>query len=81
MQVHGGFQVVQFLIECVRYLSEPPHGHPTATRSYAWSYETDEGKQRDVAVLHHWSVESPEVAVRAAIVQDIEAEWRNNDSA
>ena len=44
--------------------------HPTATRCYAWSHETDEGKLRRVAVLHQGPVDSPSAAVRAAIVQE-----------
>jgi hypothetical protein len=45
-------------------------GHPEATRCYAWSHETDEGKERFVAVLHVPPVDSPQAAVRAAIVQE-----------
>lgn len=45
-------------------------GHPTAKRCYAWSYETDEGKTRYVAVLHQGPVDSPRKAVQAAIVSD-----------
>jgi hypothetical protein len=46
-------------------------GHPTAKRCYAWSYETGEGgKRRFIAVLHQGPVDSPQAAVRAAIVQD-----------
>lgn len=46
-------------------------GHPTANRCYAWSYETGEGgKRRFIAVLHQGPVDSPQAAVRAAIVQD-----------
>lgn len=47
-------------------------GHPRATRAYAWSYRTDEGKRRTVAVLHEGPVDSPENAVKAAIVFDRE---------
>ena len=43
-------------------------GHPTATRCYAWSHETDEGKTGYVTVLREGAVDSPERAVRAAIV-------------
>lgn len=43
-------------------------GHPTANRAYAWSYATEGGKRRFVAVLHVGSVDSPLAAVRAAIV-------------
>ena len=46
------------------------HGHPTATRCYAWSHETDEGNQRFVAVLHKGPVDSPQKAVRAAIADE-----------
>ena len=46
------------------------HGHPEASLCYAWSYETDEGKRRFFAVLHKGPVDSPEKAVRAAIVQE-----------
>ena len=45
-------------------------GHPTATRCYAWSYPTKGRKRRFVAVLHQGPVDSPEKAVRAAIVQE-----------
>jgi hypothetical protein len=45
-------------------------GHPTAMCCYAWSHRTDEGKLRHVAVLHQGPVDSPETAVRAAIVQE-----------
>lgn len=47
------------------------HGHPTATRCYAWSHAVgDTERRRFVAVLHVPPVESPEKAVRAAIVQE-----------
>ena len=45
-------------------------GHPTAKRCYAWSYSTEGHKRRFVAVLHQGRVDSPEKAVRAAIVQE-----------
>jgi hypothetical protein len=45
-------------------------GHPEATRCYAWSHITHEGKTRYVAVLHVPPVDSPQAAVRAAIVQE-----------
>ena len=44
--------------------------HPSATRAYAWSYETDDGNRRYIAVLHAGPVDSPIRAVRAAIVAD-----------
>lgn len=47
------------------------HGHPQATRCYAWSHAVGEsGKRRFVAVLHQGPVDSPHAAVRAAIVQE-----------
>ena len=46
------------------------HGHQAAKRCYAWSHETDKGKRRFVAVLHQGPVDSPEKAVRAAIMQE-----------
>jgi len=45
-------------------------GHPEATRCYAWSYETEGGKRRFFAVLHKPPVDSPQAAVRAAIVAE-----------
>ncbi len=45
-------------------------GHPIATRCYAWSYPTKEGKRQFVAVLHQEPVDSPQAAVRAAIVRE-----------
>ena len=45
-------------------------GHLTATRCYAWSHATKGKGRRFVAVLHQGPVDSPQVAVRAAIVQE-----------
>ncbi len=46
-------------------------GHPTATRCYAWPYEVnDSGKRKFFAVLHQPPVDSPQAAVRAAIVAE-----------
>ncbi len=46
-------------------------GHPIATRAYAWSHAVDGSeKRRYVAVLQQGSVDSPQAAVRAAIVQE-----------
>lgn len=45
--------------------------HPKATRCYAWSHGLDDSKKRRFfAVLHQGPVDSPEKAVRAAIVQE-----------
>lgn len=47
-------------------------GHPSATRLYAWSHDTDDPKQprRHVTVLHSHPIRSARDAVRAAIVQE-----------
>jgi len=46
-------------------------GHPTSKRCYAWSHEVDDsGKRKFIAVLHDGPVDSPEKAVRAAIVNE-----------
>jgi len=50
-------------------------GHPKASRAYAWAHvsgDKDEGK-RYVAVLETPPVDSPETAVRAAIMQEIKS--------
>lgn len=48
--------------------------HPTAKRCYAWSYLVDEsGKRKFIAVLEKGPVDSPEKAVRAAIIKDHKA--------
>ena len=44
--------------------------HPKAIRCYAWAYETDDGAVRYQAVLELPPVDSPETAVRAAIMSD-----------
>ena len=45
--------------------------HPTASRCYVWSHAVEGSENRRfVAVLHQWPVDSPETAVRAAIVQE-----------
>ncbi|MFQ5853891.1 MAG: hypothetical protein ACE5JU_25305 [Candidatus Binatia bacterium] len=47
------------------------HGHPEATRCYAWSHALDDTeKRRFVAVLHQGPVDSPQAAAQAAIVQE-----------
>lgn len=45
---------------------------PDASRVYAWTHETDEVDQpkRSVTVLHVPPVVSPELAVRASIIQE-----------
>ena len=48
--------------------------HPTAKKCYAWSYETDVGKRKFIAVLHQGPIDSPKNAIRAAIIN----EYKNN---
>lgn len=45
-------------------------GHPPASRCYAWSHETENGKRKFFAVLHQGPVDSAQAAVRAAIVAE-----------
>lgn len=45
--------------------------HPTAKRAYAWSHEIEGSKKRKFyTVLHQGPIDSPEKAVRAAIVAE-----------
>jgi len=45
--------------------------HPTATRAYAWSSPIEGStKRRFFAVLHQSPVDSPQAAVRAAIIAE-----------
>lgn len=48
------------------------HDHPRASKAYAWAHDTDDPlhPKRHVTVLHIPPVTSPELAVRAAIVQE-----------
>jgi len=48
------------------------HGHPTASRVYAWAHDTDDPNKprRHVTVLHGHPIESARQAVRAAIVEE-----------
>ena len=50
-------------------------GHPSATKLYAWSHATDDpdNPKRHVTVLHGDIINSPLLAVRAAIVQEFRA--------
>ena len=46
--------------------------YPKATRCYAWSHGLDKSKKRRFfAVLHQGVVDSPQAAVKAAIVSDV----------
>ena len=51
-------------------------GHLKATRCYAWSHVTKGRKRRFVAVLHQGPIDSPQAAVKAAVIQ----EFRSGDS-
>src|SRR5580704_9177180 len=56
-------------------------GHPTASRAYAWSSPIEGStKRRFFAVLHQPPVDSPEAAVRAAIVAEHHASERPSES-
>ena len=48
------------------------HGHPTASRVYAWGHDTDDPNRprRHVTILHSHPIESARQAVRAAIAQE-----------
>lgn len=46
-------------------------GHPAAKRCFAWAYEKDGGGKRYLAVLDLPPVDSPQTAVRAAIVSEV----------
>ena len=45
-------------------------GHPKASLAYAWSYATDDGGRRHVAVLGVDPIKSAPDAVRASIAAD-----------
>ena len=48
-------------------------GHPKATRGYGWGYTTtDSGGQRYFTVLELPPVDSPQTAVKAAIMSEIQ---------
>lgn len=45
-------------------------GHPTATRCYAWSYDLDGGPTRYRTILSLGPVNSPQAAVRSAVMSE-----------
>lgn len=45
-------------------------GHPRANRIYAWAHDTDGQKKRHITVFHLAPVDSPQAAVKAAIIQE-----------
>jgi hypothetical protein len=49
--------------------------HPKASRVYAWSHETENGRRRFHAVLGAPPVDGPKMAVRTAVLSD---QRRNN---
>jgi hypothetical protein len=51
-------------------------GHPKAKRAYAWGHVTDESDQgrRYVTVLELPPVDSPQTAVKAAVMQEIKGD-------
>ena len=49
-------------------------GHPQASRCYAWAYQGDDGQDHYTAVLELPPVDSPETAVRAALVAEMKNE-------
>lgn len=53
------------------------HGHPKASKVYAWAHDTDDpdNPRRHVTVLHIPPVTSAVLAVKAAIVE----EFRNRE--
>lgn len=44
--------------------------HPTAKRCYVWSHDIEGSKKKFFAVLHQGPIDSPQTAVRAAIVAE-----------
>jgi len=49
-------------------------GHPKASQCYAWAYKDDGGQTQYTAVLRTPPVNSPQDAVRAAIVAQVKNE-------
>jgi hypothetical protein len=57
-------------------------GHPKAKKAYAWAHDTDDPAhpKRHVTVLHIHPVTSPELAVRAAIVQEFKEHGKREEN-
>jgi hypothetical protein len=56
-------------------------GHPKATRGYGWGYVTTEGGgRRYFTVLELPPVDSPQTAVKAAIMSEIKREREKGES-
>jgi hypothetical protein len=58
------------------------HDHPTASRLYAWSHDTDdpESPRRHVTVLHLPPAITPRKAVQVSIVGDLREAEANAES-
>jgi len=56
--------------------------HPKANRVYAWSHVAgeDDERKRYVTVLHIPPVDSPQTAVKLAIVQEFKERERNQEN-
>jgi hypothetical protein len=52
-------------------------GHPRATEGYAWRYQGEDGQFHYTAVLKLPPVESPQDAVKAAIVAQVKNERKD----
>ncbi len=57
-------------------------GHPKARKVYAWAHDTDDPAhpRRHVTVLRIPPVTSPELAVRAAIVQEFKQHGKREEN-
>ena len=87
-RMHGGSaQLAQSVLVCETFEGKPVWegvvhvfdltGHPTASRAYAWSSPIEGStKRRFFAVVHQPPVDSPQAAVRAAIVAEQKATKR-----
>src|ERR1700687_5355990 len=66
-ETHQGKTVWEGIVEVFEL-----HGHPTASRIYAWAHDTDDPKRprRYATVLHCHPITYAKEAVRAAIVQE-----------
>ena len=66
LEAFAGETVWEGLVQVFRL-----YGHPDAHRCYAWSYETDSGGRKFVAVLHKGRINSPQTAVQTAIIDEL----------
>ena len=77
-ETHKGQTVWEGVVEVFELI-----GHPTATKLYAWSHDTDdpEHPQRHVTVRHAHPIQSARDAVRAAIVQEFRSLGTTDETA